>query len=369
MKQCMNCKQTYPDHVIECSCGGILAVVPEGWTSLYAPPSVIPTTVQSSSAVAAVPASGINMVFGSMQEPYISSFDFTRIERIRDASIGHPQVIYTDRQGLFSRLFSGFRGQGRRNSVRAQVRSRQPQNAEAVQAPAQPAERPVWNAAARRENARRRISGLNTQHVVPDGEDGANTDGEGNAGSLFSRARMQNAADDAAAVAGTPLMTEQQEPGMLQAHDRAEAAQTDGTDRAFVPLQRGRQEGGRQRRRRGLRPDGAVGVVLAVLRQVLPTLLLLGALTYIVLNWGCITAVLWTFAGWWIAAFLAVVVFRGGFRRLDTIVGVSTILAVIAMLVQFNIGNLGTTMHEMISGLAPLIILGAVLWYMLRPRR
>lgn len=121
-------------------------------------------------------------------------------------------------------------------------------------------------------------------------------------------------------------------------------------------------------RRRGRRRSGVSirAVFDMLLRYILPVIALVTAVVFVVMNWNMIASVLSTFALFWVIGFCVMLCISRGFGGLDTLMVGSTVIAVIGMLLYYNIANISGGLYCLIMGLMPSVIILAVIFYLVR---
>lgn len=304
MKECLKCLLTYDDDITVCpTCGSQTVIIPEGWSDIREPDSAVPEIYRSD-------ISGVDTGESDNMAYSGSSFDMydpaLGSMRFRPANVGRIRYVEAPE---------------RRRSVRVETR-------------------------------RQRVERQRQNMIAPDGE---NVDTENAAASAQSEnprtTRLNNLRNNLGGenVGGDigGFTPRQNDRGATDREDRTAAA---------IP---------RRPRRNGHRLTTPF-VLINSAQVILPIIVLIAALVFVIANRAVIGHVLMIFTAAWAVLFvLMLLLLRRSIMR-DSIVTLTTIGAIIATLVIYNVGGIGSTIGVFVNAIMPAVIIVFTLYMLIR---
>lgn len=327
MRECIKCLLTYDDEITVCpTCGSETVIVPDGWKDIREPEVVIPEIYDSDIAEESVNTAYSGSSF-DMYDPDLGSM------RFRPANVGRIRYVAApERTNRFEE--SRERRRAAREERRIHREERRRQRAETLRQAMPTQNDEELNVeesdttaqredprATRRNNLRNNLSRAGTEQNANDSIGGFTP--RQNNGSRF------NMSD-----------------GFSAARNRT----------ATFP---------RRPRRNGRRLP--FHLMLANSTQtILPIIVLIATLIFVIANRAVIGQVLMIFMAAWAVLFVLMLLLLRRSMMRDSIVTLTTIGAIIATLVIYNVGGIGSTIGVFINAIMPAVIIVFTLYLLLR---
>ena len=327
MRECIKCLLTYDDEITVCpTCGSETVIVPDGWKDIREPEVVVPEIYDSD-----ITEESVNTAYSG------SSFDMYDPDlgrmRFRPANVGRVRyVVAPERSNRFSEASERRRAAREERRIhREEMRQRRAERHRQEMPMTNDENVDVDNVAAseqregprttRRNNLRNNLGRADSEQNA-NGDIGGFTPRQNNRGGINSGEGFSSTRNRTIAIPRRPRRNGRRLPFPLML---ANSAQT-----------------------------------------ILPIIVLIATLIFVIANRAVIGQVLMIFMATWVVLFVLMLLLLRRSMMRDSIVTLTTIGAIIATLVFYNVGGIGSTIGVFINAIMPAVIIVFTLYLLLR---